>query len=342
MAQLDQENEYVLFSGPETPPELPSQANFRSVRLSSSFVPYYEQRLLPQALVRENVDVVWCPANTGPIRSRTPVVLSLHDVIFRKRGSEIPKSSSRYQRLGAIYTDWSASRLAPKAKVIVTSSEFSRREIVELMGVQDSRISIIFHGLSVKPGVASVDVGDLLGEELPFFFCLGATDPRKNTLFTAQTFVRSPLTETHMLVIAGLSKADQTSISEAISSEALRHRVKLLGFIPDAQLQTLYVQCVAFIFPSLYEGFGLPVLEAMGIGAPLISSNRTSMPEVGGDAILYFDPSSQAELVQQMVLVANDPEKRRALREAGFEQAKKFSWDTSAKQIIEVLLKAGS
>lgn len=339
LLQLGATDEFLLYIGPSPIEELTDAPNIRVRPLSSGLVPLYEQILLPAAVKADKPDVLWCPANTGPVRLRTPVVLTLHDLIFRHRGTLLPHSPSAYQRFGAQYTDWCASKLARRAAHVVTDSAYSAAEIHDLLGVPRESITVVPLGVTIAATGDSVGNDQIaqLGIDRPFFLLLGATDPRKNTPFTVDVFLESAAARETQLVVAGLDRAEAEAYRARTQNHVNSHALVFLDFVDDEMLAGLYRHCLAFVFPSLFEGFGLPVLEAMHFGAPVLASNLTCVPEIGGDAVLYFNPRSREELSDELLRLLGDPVLRTRLREAGKLRAASYDWRTGAETLMKTL-----
>jgi len=173
--------------------------------------------------------------------------------------------------------------------------------------------------------------------ETDFWLGVGTIEPRKNYRLLIEAY--SQLKDNKMLVIAGGKGWLESSIGEKVKQLGIEKKVKFLGYVGDEDLSVLYNSCFAFIYPSFYEGFGLPVLEAMSCGAAVITSNTSSLPEVGGDAVLYIDPNSRDQLKMQMTFLANHPQRHRELKRLSSEQAKKFSWNTAAEILLDTYKK---
>jgi glycosyltransferase involved in cell wall biosynthesis len=341
--ELGASDDFYLYTGP-APLRVPVRSNVRVRPLATGVVPIYEQIYLPRAVSKDSLDVLWCPPNTGPSRLKTPVVLTLHDVIFRHRGALLPPSPSLYQRLGRTYTDWSATRLTKSAARIVTISEFSAAEIRDLLHVPPEKISVIPLGVSIaEPGDLITDEAlRAMGIQRPFFLFLGAVDPRKNTEFTIDVFLDSAAADETQLVVAGLRPSESEPHKRRIAGHRRAGSAVFLDFVGDSVLAGLYRTCLAFVFSSLFEGFGLPVLEAMHFGTPVLGSNQTCIPEIGGDAILYFDPRSREALSDGLTKLMRDPKLRKTLSEAGLLRARQFSWQSSAERLLQTLRSVGA
>jgi glycosyltransferase involved in cell wall biosynthesis len=239
-------------------------------------------------------------------------------------------------------------RIAAGATSIVTDSDYSRQEILQYLSVNPSQV----HTVYIAPGPAFRRLPDpaeaaaicaRLGLSGPFIVGLGAVDPRKNTLRLLEAFAaaRPDLPAGCQLALVGLPAGVQTGLSAAVDRLDLAGAVRLLGFVSEAELVALYNQATVMAYPSLYEGFGLPVLEAMACGAPVISSNVTSIPEVAGDAALLIDPRDPQALAQALIQVATDPARQAELRRRGLAQAGQFSWAATACAMLALYEAAG-
>jgi len=171
-----------------------------------------------------------------------------------------------------------------------------------------------------------------------FIFALGALDPRKNTLGVLRSFahLKQLTTVPIWIVVAGLTPEAKNKFHAVISEMNLDGQVVLLGFIPEDELVALYNGAIVFVYPSLYEGFGMPVLEAMACGAPVITTTAGSIPEVAGNAALFIDPKSPEEIADAILRIISDAELRNLMIGKGFEQARRFSWANTTRQVMEI------
>ncbi len=233
-------------------------------------------------------------------------------------------------------------RTARRATKVITISEHSARDIRELYGVSRDRIAIVTP--AVGPEFYPVMEPTLIREtrlrygigERPFFLSGGGSEPRKNIIRLVEAFSRLPERRHFSLVVVGGMGRGGEAIVEAAQRTGVAATVLFPGHVPLADLRVLYSSCQAFVFPSLYEGFGMPVLEAMACGAPVVSSNAASLPEVVGEAGLLVEPLNVDALAGAMARVAKDRDLRDHLREAGFMRTKAFSWDQSARDQLRV------
>lgn len=256
-----------------------------------------------------------------------------------------------------MYLPWSAPlarllyhrdlRRLRQADRLVAISEATKRDAVRLLGLHPNRISVVhlavdealFH--PIDPDQARAHVERHYGIDRPFFFYAGGFDPRKNVEGLIAAFRAADLGE-HLLAIAGSVDGGGARLQAAFAGDAIADRIRWLGYLPVEELRFLYAASVALAFPSLYEGFGLPVLEAMRCGAPVLTSQRSSLPEVAGDAALYADPTSPSELADALKRLARDPGLRSELRARGIERTKRFSWARTAQRILEICRQVGA
>ena len=288
----------------------------------------WEQLLLPRK-IREN-DLLWSPANTGPILVENQVI-TIHDLI--------PYDHPEwYSQAYSIYYKNLSPRITKVVKKIITDSNYSKKRIIDQFNVPKSKVVVIPLGVGEEfLPVAEHKIEDVLikyGVTSPFFFVLGTIEPRKNLgrLFKAWEIIRLKYPQ-YKLVVAGIGIAP----SAKIKNLTFPRGVKNIGYVDNQDLPALYSGANAFIFPSIYEGFGLPLLEAMACGTPVIASNVTSIPEVVGEAGVLFDPFDINDIASSIEKILHDGELREDLREKGFKQARKFSWDTTAEKVWAVL-----
>jgi glycosyltransferase involved in cell wall biosynthesis len=321
----------------------------------------YTPHLLPEKDhaffdAQPHVRIVRCPAWLMGLRARWDRVDIFHGLNYKLRGrgrfggvvtiydlsqDRLPQPSRKLfgQRRSFLRT----RRTAGRASRVVTISAHSAADIVELYGVPRERIAIVSPAVSpefypvVEPAVqASVKARYGIRREA-FVLSSGGTEPRKNIVGLIQAFGRAPrLRERLNLVVVGGIDRGGEAIREVLHGTRLEAAVVLPGHVPLEDLRVLYSSCALFAFPSLYEGFGMPVLEAMACGAPVVSSNAASLPEVVGDAALLVDPCEPEAWGQAMTRVFEDANLRDDLRRRGALRIKAFSWEQSARNLLRV------
>lgn len=305
----------------------------------------WEQLLVPRAAARDGVDVLHSPANTGPLRIPPAMthVVTVHDVMFLLPPTRVGRSPSAYQRLGRRYRRAVAPRVAERAAAVITDSEHSLADVIKVLGVAAERIHLVRPAAGSEFKVLEAEevrrsLPPAVPAEARYALVLGAIDPRKNTALVLEAFARFHASgaHDHRLVLAGLDRLAERALRRRASELGISSHVTPLGFVTPAELVALYNGASMFLYPSRYEGFGLPVLEAMACGTPVVASCATSIPEVAGSAALMVDPIDPDALVRAMRLVAEHEPTRRQLREAGLWRAAEFSWDRAARETVAV------
>lgn len=228
-----------------------------------------------------------------------------------------------------------------RSDMIITGSEYTKREILKYTKFKEDKIVVIYHG--IDHNLFKVYQKIELGFDLPskFILSVGSIEPRKNLLRLLKAYQGLPLEikDEYKLLLVGFSGWENSEIISLIKE--LEEYVQYLGFISDEELAQVYNLATLFVYPSLYEGFGLPVLEAMACGTAVVSSGLSSLPEVGGDAPLYCDPYSITDIQEKIVSTLADSSKRDSMVEKGLAQAQKFSWQKSAqehKRVFKLML----
>ncbi len=291
----------------------------------------WEQFYLPSAV---GGNLLWSPNNTGPLAVRSQVC-TFHDLIPIERPEWFTRAFAAWYRL-------LLPRLARKAQHLIAISEFTRRRIIELFGVPESKVSVVLNGVDegFRPAGPELirEAREALRIPTPhYLLCVGSLEPRKNTerLIRAWAIAQARVPDDISLVIAGGSGSKLVFSGEPVASMA--PRTHLTGYVPEKYLSALYSGAVAMLYPSLYEGFGLPPLEAMACGCPVITSNTTSLPEVTADAALLVDPEVAEAIAETIVRVVDDVRLRESLRTKGLARAAQLSWDESARQTWRIL-----
>jgi len=270
---------------------------------------------LPLKARLDGVDVLHCPTHRAPVRSAVPLVVTLHDIAVLRH----PELFNRWTRS---YSKVVLPRVARAARRIIAASEFTRQELLSTLGVRDEKVRVIPHAVG-PPFVAD---GDAAGGD--YVLTVGTLEPRKNLERLVEGFRRSGLNGSRLLV-AGMRGWGGVDVSG--------ERVSWLGFVPDEELARLYrgARCVAYL--SAYEGFGLPLVEAMACGAPVVAASEGSAPEVTGGAAVLVDPSDPDAIGAAL---AEAVERGDELRGLGLARARAFSWDAVAEATVEVYREA--
>ena len=285
-----------------------------------------EQRRLP-GLVREHgIDLLHSLGTSAPSRPGAVNVVTILDVIYAR----YPKAHTLPMRIGMRVL---VPRAAKSADRVITISRAAAGDIVELLGIDPARIDVTY--LGGKPSGAAtpeVDLRDRLGlGDSPVVLSVSARRPHKNLPRLLGAFARLRAEPPPVLVLPGYSTPFEDEIKAQVRDLRIDERVRFLGWTSERDLEGLYRAATCFVFPSLAEGFGLPVLEAMQRGVPVACSNVSSLPEVAGEAALYFDPLDEDEIAAAMEEFLVTPARRAELTEAGRRRARRFSWERTAR-----------
>ncbi|MCB0881102.1 MAG: glycosyltransferase family 4 protein [Thermoleophilia bacterium] len=279
---------------------------------------------------RSGADLLHLPAPIAPVRAAMPVVLTIHDVMPWRHPGDYGRVALRRERA---FT----RRLARSARRVLVPSQFTRGEVIEYLGVDPDAVAVVPHGVD---GRFRPQPTGLVGRAQrfgippgPFVLWVGTSEPRKNAAALEAAFrrVRREMPDVH-LVMAGPWAADPSFDDAPAASE---HGVIRPGVVTDEELSQLYSEASCFVFPSRYEGFGLPLLEAMACGTPVIAANVGAMPEVVGDAGLLVDPDDEASIASAIESVLSSPALAADLRQRGLERAREFTWAHAAARTAE-------
>ncbi|MCE8014836.1 glycosyltransferase family 4 protein [Halomonas sp. MCCC 1A17488] len=310
----------------------------QSVESGRGFFPLWEQYHLPRLVRQRKPDILLCPYNTGPLwRVKTPTLVVVHDLIFMRSWKELPPSRSFYQTLGRYYRRRVVPRMVRKAQHIITVSKYTRRELIDKLGVAASNVTVIPNA-----------IGDEwfreeplpLENRQPYLFTVAGEAPSKNVpaliAAFAQARQKALLSRDITLVIGGIPSARHDYYRHLSRSEGLvDDDVTFEGYLTVEELKDRYRLARGFVFASLFEGFGIPPLEALASGTPVACSNTTSLPEVVGEHARLFDPSDIQDMAMSMATLCNDSDaldfERRV--QAGRGHARAFSESSVEKTI---------
>jgi glycosyltransferase involved in cell wall biosynthesis len=286
--------------------------------------------ILPQRAAADGLDLVHCTTPYGtfmPCRYRNVITIcDVTPLLF----------PGTHGRMNVWHHRFALPSILRNADHVITISEASKRDIVKLYGVKESKVTVTLLAADQRFG-NPLGTQTSVPAERPYILNVGTLEPRKNLPCLLQSYAAAKRKGLqHKLVVTGASGWGGTPLARLVDDLNLHADVTFTGFIPDEELPGLYAGAEMFVYPSLYEGFGLPVLEAMASGTPVITSNVSSLPEVAGTAALLVDPHSQEELSAAMLRLAGDGDLRNAMRASGRLQAKRFSWEQSVAETIRV------
>lgn len=338
LQQFDTHNEYFVFVAPGEDRCLEDSKNVHIIEIGGNIYPIWEQITLPKAVSELKLDLLHCTSNTAPIRCSVPLVLTLHDIIFMEPRDKSNKSL--YQNMGWLYRRLVVPRILKKCKYIITVSDFERNNIITKLGIPSERMVMIYNGYNewFKP-LKDLDMKYRKYIKEPgYFFFLGNTDPKKNTERTLIAYSKYlELSKVkRKLLMADLDKSYLDDIIVKNHIENIYPNIQMPGYIVNSDLPYIYNNAFAFLYTSLRESFGIPLLEAMACGTPVITSNTSSMPEIGGRNAILINPESPGEIAQMMIKLEKDRAFYDQQKELGIKRAKLFSWRQTAEQLLEV------
>ncbi len=297
---------------------------------------YWMDRPVKRDILKKKPDVFFSPDGFIPKGLMIPKVTMVHDIAFLRNPLHVKPRIRRF------YDTWMPVYIK-EADHIITVSQFSKKEIVAGYKVDPDKISVVYNGVSKKyhpiTAEAAKDVRDQHTDGKPFFLYLGAIHPRKNILTLVRAFeeFKNDTKSDFHLIVAGRPSWYTKEVFKAVEKSKWQEVIHLPGFIESEVARKFMASAHALIYPSRYEGFGLPVVEAMASGTPVICSNVASLPEIAGDATLLFDPGDRDALVQHLKDVSSDDDLRKRLTAAGLDRVKQFTWDAAAEDIYKIL-----
>jgi len=346
--------DFVIFLSPENFDEFVcEQDNVKKVCLKISWYSWQEQLLMPFYLWREKLDLIHFPHFNVPLLTPTKFIVTIHDLIL----THFPTRRATTLNPFIYYLKSLAYRLVifvaiKRAKKIITVSEFTKNDLITQFGVKADKIVVTYEGVSnLAKGRDSLFVAKLDNQETlkqyhianKFLLYVGNAYPHKNLEVLLRVFAKLLLRQPDLrLVLIGKEDYFYNRVHDSARAlnlwqrENINSPVVFPGYVSDAQLEILYREARAYIFPSLYEGFGLPPLEAMARSCPVVSSNRASLPEILGSAALYFNPEDESEMLEKIWQILNEGALRESLIAQGLEQVKKYSWWQCANQTLMV------
>lgn len=347
LQELDHVNEYFIFVKPdEDHSVLKETANFKIIELNGGPYPTWEQFALPKAAKQYGCDILHCTSNTAPFFTDIPLITILHDIIYMESSylKILTSSASTYQKFGNIYRKLVVPRVVKKSKKVVTVSHFEKNRIGDFFGMKGSnKLEAIYNGVSehFQPITNSIELERVKAKyNLPdkYFFFLGNTDPKKNTKGTLKAFsdFLKQTKSNYKLVMLDYDKTELTKLLNDINDVDLINHIVLTGYVINTDLPAIYSQCDVFLYPSLRESFGIPMLEAMSCNVPVITSNTSSMPEIAEDAAHIVNPFNPEEITQGLIEIINNETYRAALCEKGLQRSKQFSWKNMAKAYLHL------
>jgi glycosyltransferase involved in cell wall biosynthesis len=344
LGQVDPANQYLIYfgSGPH-PADFAAAPNFRLIRSRfNTEKPViriaWEQFIAPFRLLRDRPDILHCPVNVMPLLALTPTVITIHDLGFMR-------FPGRYKKLKRYYLHFLTALSARRASHLITPSEAVRQEVIGLLKVAPERVTAIAEGVAEAfrplPVEAVENFRQTKGLPAKFVLYVGTLEPRKNLPLLIKAFDRwrkeNPSgAEGVRLVLGGAKGWFYDEIFRLVAQLGLESLTDFPGYLHEEELPLWYNSARCFVYPSIYEGFGLPPLEAMACGCPVVTSNTSSLPEVVGEAGWQVSPDDETGLAAALNRLLTDDQAWSAYREKGLVQASGFTWQAAARQTLAI------
>lgn len=335
---LDTENEYVVFVKPDEDNQvIRESSNVRIVTIPGGPYPYWEQVLLPKAVAEHGVQLLHCTSNTAPLNVKVPLVVTVHDIIYLEKWNFT--KGTLYQIAGNLYRRWNVPPVVRKSSMVITVSDFEKRRIQEHFNLGDDHVKTVYNGVGAHfRRVTDAGVLENIRKKynLPenYVFYLGNTDPKKNMIGVMRTLsmLRKNDQLNFQLLMLDIDRDFLHKMASEIGDPEVLKYISFCGYVPNHELPAVYSMAKLFLYPSLRESFGIPILEAMACEVPVVTSDTSSMPEVASDAALLADPDSPADIAAKVLTLLNDPALVSDLVAKGIRRSSEFSWRNNAIQ----------
>ncbi len=337
LQKLDTINEYVVYVRDNTVQRVFPTSNFEVKVIKASSFAIWEQWLLPKQANIDGVDLLHCTSNTAPIFYKGKRILTLHDIIYLEK---LIMGGTYYQKFGNLYRRFIVPNVVKPIDLILTVSEYEKSRITKKFGLTQEKVKVVYNGLNERFRQQNSEIkANHNTDDLPkkFILHLGNTAEKKNTKRVVKAYYDycKCVSEPMPLVVTDI----QEKVIDVWVNKRVRNKMKgqiiVLPYILYEDMPDLYGKATIFLYPSLRESFGMPILEAMSCGTPVITSNTSSMPEIAGGASLLVNPLSQQEIKNSLVKLTRNESLSDELRVRGREHSLKFSWRITAKKYLE-------
>lgn len=346
LIKIDSENEYVLFLKSDNYNEVKTEnGNFKKVLANIDWYTWEEQLKFKKIIRKEKLDLMHFPHFNVPLLYNDAFVVTIHDLTMFHYPR--PEASTRSRII--FWIKDKAHRLVirhavGKARHIMATSEFTKQDIADTLHVPKEKITVTYQAPFVEREGWKAESGHPLekfGINKPYILYVGAAYPHKNLdkLLEAWKIFETKYSTSYQLVLVGKEDYFYKRLKSTANSQ--QSTIIFTDFVPDDELVELYENAHLYVFPSLYEGFGLPPLEAMSRGTPVVASSASCLPEVLGEAAMYFDPTSENNMVEVIYKVLNDTNIQMQLHQSARENLQRFSWKNLAENTIEIYREAG-
>lgn len=335
LVTIDQKNKYVIYYDQESYLGTNPDAIERALKMPTRLL--WDYVALPLAVRRDGIDVLLCTRNVIPLFVNCKSVVTVHDLTHLMYPRYYNLMNSLYMNLGI---RWSMR----KSNAIIAVSKNTKADLVSKLGANTAKIHCVYEAMDenyhlIEDRTRLEVVRDKYNLPPEFILSVAGLQPRKNlpNLIKAFCLAKERPEVTHKLVMIGAPLWQHSAIFDEIRASPVISEIVWLKFVPEEDLPAIYNLANLFVYPSLYEGFGLPLLEAMACGCPVVCSNSSSLPEVAGDAAILIDPTSAEQLADGIYRVLVDDNLRQDLTKKGLKRSSQFSWEKAARETLEVL-----
>lgn len=346
VVKIDQENKYVIFLSPDNFSDFQCDGErVKKVLIKARWYSLAEQIIFPWQIFRERLDLLHFAHFNVPVFTPVRFVVTIHDLILTKfptvRASTLSPFLYKIKNFAYKIVIWIAAK---RARKIIAVSEYTKKDIIKQFDVKEGKVEMIYEGVSeifetkCLTKLGATELLDKYKIKNPFILYLGNAYPHKNLekLIDVSLKLKKDYPDLNLVLVG---KEDYFYKRLKNYAQKIKAPVIFAGFVPDEDLEVFFKEALCYVFPSFYEGFGLPPLEAMTQGCPVVSSQESCLPEILEDAAMYFDPKNEDDMIKNIKKVINSKDLREELIEKGFQQYKKFSWDKAAEETVGVYRK---
>ena len=336
LIELDEKNEYFLFSNCELSVNFPLKKNVHFILLPFKSRLLWSRYILGIKTKKYKLDVFWSPTHNLPIvqQRNTKYFMTVHDIANHILPN-ISQSKDNQQRYLRVILNSSCKT----ADSIIVPSLATKNDLVDYFKVKEDKIKVVYEGGDAEKSIRPIDKKELVDKykiTKPYFLYIGTLQPRKNIETIVDAFERLNNSNVQLVLAGGIGWGMEDTLNK-IKLSNCSNNIILTGYISEAEKAALYSNAMSFVFPSLYEGFGIPILESFSYGIPVITARNSSLPEVGGDAAIYMENVLSSEQLEEAMqtIINMDVQEREALSLRGIKQYNKFTWKKCAKGILK-------
>lgn len=338
--KISSKHELFLFVKQDKDTCIISNENLKVVELPSSPYPIWEQLILRKEVKKYDIDLLHCTANTAPLNFKDSYVVTLHDIIYLEG---ISFKGNSYQNFGNLYRRFVVPKIAEDSKCVVTVSNYERERIIDRLRLAQDKVKVVYN--AVNPSFRLIDKQDLVSVKIKyglpdnFILHFANTAPKKNTFGAIKAFaeIKSNAGNSDLyLVVTDSNEEFIKKILKSINAEDLISSIKILDYVSFDEIPYIYNLAKVFLYPSIRESFGMPILEAMACGVPVVTSNTSSMPEIADNAAALANPYSFEDIANCIEIFLKQQGVRKKYVANGLAHSQKFNWKNTAENILTI------